>query len=307
MKLYNKSVHSDGLMKKRARYGYIFVLPFLIGFIFFVAKPLVQSIIFSFQDISYTTTGYEAVFAGVKHYENLLFTDPTYRTLVLKSFGTMLLKTPIIIFFSFFMAILLNDKFKGRTVARAILFLPVILSSSTLLGLSVDEILSSSSGGSGIVDAAASEMLSSRMITLMTALNLPSSFTNYLTGAVDGIAEIVMSSGVQILLFLAGLQTITPSQLEAARVEGANAWEIFWKITMPLLSPIILVSTLYTIIDLTAANNNTVISSIASSYNKLKIGEGSAEAWIYLGLVLILIGLVYWVLSKLVFYQSDRD
>lgn len=307
MKLSSKNVYRDNLMKKRARCGYFFVLPFIIGFVLFIAKPMVQSVIFSFQEITYNATGYQAIGVGLKHYKKLIFTDPTYRTLVLKSFGTMIAKTPIIIFFSFFTAILLNDKFKGRTLARAILFLPVILSSSTLLGMSVDEILSSSSGGTGISDAATTAVLSSRMTALMNAFNLPTAFTEYITGAVDGIAEIIMASGVQILLFLAALQTITASQLEAARVEGANAWEIFWKITFPILSPIILVNTLYTIIDLTASNDNNVVSSIVNSYNKLKIGEGSAMAWIYLLLVLLLISLAYGLMSRAVFYQSKRD
>jgi len=125
---------ANGLIEKRARMGYFFVLPFIIGFLAFTVYPLIQSMFFSFQDITYNMDGYHTQPAGIEHYAYLLVKDPSYRLLLLNSLKDMLLNVPLIVFFSFFAANLLNQKFRGRLLARAIFFLPVILASSSVLG-----------------------------------------------------------------------------------------------------------------------------------------------------------------------------
>ena len=228
--------------------GYFFVLPFIIGFLAFTVYPLIQSMFFSFQDITYNMDGYHTQPVGIEHYTYLLVKDPSYRLLLLNSLKDMLLNVPLIVFFSFFAANLLNQKFRGRLLARAIFFLPVILASSSVLGMNVDAIMASASGGTGIGETARETVnLSMQMQTFLKSVNLPGGFTDYVISGVKRITTIISASGVQILLFLAGLQSVTPSQLEAAHMEGANSWEIFWKITVPIVSPILLVSTLYTV------------------------------------------------------------
>lgn len=297
---------ANGLIEKRARMGYFFVLPFIIGFLAFTVYPLIQSMFFSFQDITYNMDGYHTQPAGIEHYTYLLVKDPSYRLLLLNSLKDMLLNVPLIVFFSFFAANLLNQKFRGRLLARAIFFLPVILASSSVLGMNVDAIMASASGGTGIGETARETVnLSMQMQTFLKSVNLPGGFTDYVISGVKRITTIISASGVQILLFLAGLQSVTPSQLEAAHMEGANSWEIFWKITVPIVSPILLVSTLYTVIDSFTANSNPVIQAVQGKYAGLQFGMGSAMSWLYILVVFLIIGLVYGLLSKVVFYQDN--
>ena len=286
--------------------GYFFVLPFIIGFLAFTVYPLIQSMFFSFQDITYNMDGYHTQPVGIEHYTYLLVKDPSYRLLLLNSLKDMLLNVPLIVFFSFFAANLLNQKFRGRLLARAIFFLPVILASSSVLGMNVDAIMASASGGTGIGETAREPVnLSMQMQTFLKSVNLPGGFTDYVISGVKRITTIISASGVQILLFLAGLQSVTPSQLEAAHMEGANSWEIFWKITVPIVSPILLVSTLYTVIDSFTANSNPVIQAVQGKYAGLQFGMGSAMSWLYILVVFLIIGLVYGLLSKVVFYQDN--
>ena len=286
--------------------GYFFVLPFIIGFLAFTVYPLIQSMFFSFQDITYNMDGYHTQPVGIEHYTYLLVKDPSYRLLLLNSLKDMLLNVPLIVFFSFFAANLLNQKFRGRLLARAIFFLPVILASSSVLGMNVDAIMASASGGTGIGETARETVnLSMQMQTFLKYVNLPGGFTDYVISGVKRITTIISASGVQILLFLAGLQSVTPSQLEAAHMEGANSWEIFWKITVPIVSPILLVSTLYTVIDSFTANSNPVIQAVQGKYAGLQFGMGSAMSWLYILVVFLIIGLVYGLLSKVVFYQDN--
>ena len=286
--------------------GDFFVLPFIIGFLAFTVYPLIQSMFFSFQDITYNMDGYHTQPVGIEHYTYLLVKDPSYRLLLLNSLKDMLLNVPLIVFFSFFAANLLNQKFRGRLLARAIFFLPVILASSSVLGMNVDAIMASASGGTGIGETARETVnLSMQMQTFLKSVNLPGGFTDYVISGVKRITTIISASGVQILLFLAGLQSVTPSQLEAAHMEGANSWEIFWKITVPIGSPILLVSTLYTVIDSFTANSNPVIQAVQGKYAGLQFGMGSAMSWLYILVVFLIIGLVYGLLSKVVFYQDN--
>lgn len=297
---------AGGLSGKRARFGYVFVLPFIIGFLAFTVYPLIQSMFFSFQDVTYNMNGYYTTPVGLEHYAYLVVRDPSYRLLLLESLRDMLLNVPLIVFFSFFAANLLNQKFRGRLLARAIFFLPVILASSSVLGMDVDAIMASASGGTGIGETVQeSSDLSAQMQAFLMSINLPGGFAEYVIDGVDRIAAIVSASGVQILLFLAGLQAVTPSQMEAARMEGANSWEIFWKITVPIVSPIVMVSTLYTIIDSFTSDTNAVIEAVQSRYSSLQFGQGSAMSWLYLLVVFLVVALAYGILSKVVFYQDN--
>ena len=286
--------------------GYFFVLPFIIGFLAFTVYPLIQSMFFSFQDITYNMDGYHTQPVGIEHYTYLLVKDPSL--LLLNSLKDMLLNVPLIVFFSFFAANLLNQKFRGRLLARAIFFLPVILASSSVLGMNVDAIMASASGGTGIGETARETVnLSMQMQTFLKSVNLPGGFTDYVISGVKRITTIISASGVQILLFLAGLQSVTPSQLEAAHMEGANSWEIFWKITVPMISPMILVNAVYTVIDAFTSSSNDVMAYINTVYSKAGGNVLSAAmSWMYFLLVIACIGIVVAVLSAFVFYQR-RD
>ena len=119
---------------------------------------------------------------------------------------------------------------------------------------------------------------------------------------IDAIYDIIMASGIQIIVFLTGLQSISPSLYEAADVEGCSAWESFWKITFPMVSPLLLVNCIYTIIDFFMKNDNTVMEHINTVMygTQMDFGAASAESWIYFGVALLFIGISTFIITRAV-------
>ena len=221
----------------------------------------------------------------------------------------MVLKVPLIVIFSFFAATLLNKPFKGRGLARTVFFLPVILTSGVIFAIENSNMLMSMAQESINNPAAqgnsAGAFESLQLQALLSTSNLPPTFVEYLTNAVDQIYDVINASGVQILVFLAGLQSISPSLYEAAHVEGATGWEAFWKITFPMVSPLILVNVVYSIVDSFTKPTNEMMIAIQDTAFKLSYyGYSAAMAWIYFIVVLILLGIVGFIISRYVFYQN---
>lgn len=301
------------LDKKKARAGWVFVLPFVLGFLLIYIPVIWQSISFSFSEINYIQGGgYITEFVGLDNYKNALFTDPDYVTTLTNGLERLILEIPLIIFFSLFVAILLNQKMVGRAAFRAIFFIPVILTTGLIgqldAGKTLEEISSStidtggSSSAASIVDAMDVQNLFQNML-------IGSEITELVTGFVNNIFDIVNRSGVQMLIFLAGLQGISPAVYESCQMEGATSWETFWKITFPMISPMILVNFVYTIIDSFTASSNKVMQYISNVYNTAgNSGQviSSAMSWMYFIIVILVVAIVGLVLSKLVFYQR-RD
>ncbi|HPZ06433.1 MAG TPA: sugar ABC transporter permease, partial [Clostridiales bacterium] len=209
-----------------------------------------------------------------------------------------------IIIFSFFAANLLNQKFKGRSLARAIFFLPVILTSGVMLVIDSGDLLQSSLGMTQ-TDGQEGAFRAVELARLLLRSRLSPTFIDYIISAVDRIYEIVSASGVQILVFLAGLQSISPSLFEASNIEGATGWENFWKITFPMVSPLILVNTVYSIIDSLTNSSNVVMGMIRdTAFASNDYGLSSAMAWLYFLAILVIVGIVVKLVSKVVFYYE---
>ncbi len=309
---YFKRVHGKWrltLMGREALAGLGFALPFLIGFFGLFLPMIVKSVTFSFSNMTVEKTGYvltRAAKNGFEHYIRALTIDPDFNRQLLQAIADMFTKVPLVIIFSFFMANLLNQKFHGRTVARSILFLPVILTSGVVLGLESSDLLVSTLSPAELSGTDFSTFMNVSAL-LIKYTDLPSSAINFLANAVNGIYGIIIASGVQILIFLAGLQSISPSLYEASSMEGATAWENFWKITFPMISPLILVNSVYTIIDSFTSETNEIMKDIkATIFDEVKYGLGSAMAWIYfvcIGVILLIVG---GIISKHVFYNDER-
>lgn len=292
------------LTRKRAAMGYLFVLPFIIGLITFFLVPLVQSFIFSLNKLEVAEGGYRLIPMGFQNYNRALRVHASYVRDLWESVQYMIANVPLIIIFSFFAANLLNQKFKGRSLARAIFFLPVIVTSGVMLVVDSGDLLQSSLGMTQ-TDGTEGAFRAVELARLLLQTRLSERFIDYIIGAVDAIYDIVSASGVQILVFLAGLQSISPSLFEASNIEGATGWENFWKITFPMVSPLILVNTVYTIIDLLTNSSNTVMELIRdTAFASQDYGMSSAMAWIYFAAILLIVGLVMWIVSKLVFYYD---
>ncbi len=296
------------LRGKEAVAGYVFAIPFLVGFFGLFLPMLIKSIQFSFSNMTVEQGGYvltKAANNGLEHYIRALSIDPEFNLNLLGSVKDMAVNVPLIIIFSFFAANLLNMKFRGRGVARSIFFLPVILTSGIVLGIESSDLLQATLGPEGMLSADDANTVFNVAGFLLNYTNLPSGIIMYLSQAVLGIYDIVISSGVQILIFLAGLQGISPSLYEASNMEGATAWENFWKITFPMISPLILVNAIYTIIDSFTSANNELMQEIKNTiFSDVKYGYGSAMAWIYFVVITIIICIVGGIIGKRVFYMD---
>lgn len=288
--------------------GYFFTLPFLIGFFCIFLPMIIKSITFSVSNMTVTDVGYNLTRAGnngLEHYIRALTIDPNFNLNLLSALKDMCVNVPLILIFSFFAANLLNQEFKGRSIARSIFFLPVIMTAGVISSMESSDLLLNSMSSMETMSSDDMSNIMNMMNFLTNYTSLPKGIVTFISSAVTGIYDIVIASGVQILIFLAGLQGISPSLYEASTMEGATGWESFWKITFPMISPLILVNSIYTIIDSFTSANNELMTSIRNViFSDVKYGLGSAMAWIYFITIIIIILAAGGVISKRVFYTD---
>ena len=277
---------------RRARTGYLFILPFIIGFLAFMIRPMILSMRMSLSQVNILTGALTPV--GTGNYSYAFGTDPDFNRLLVDEIGRMAINVIATLVLSFVIAVILNQKFKGRIICRIIFFLPVILSSGVLPGIeSSNDILNLMKSINQSVQESSGVNVSAALEDLLKLSGVGSDIFQVIFKMIDSIYDIVMASGIQIIVFLSGLQSISPSLYEAADVEGCSAWESFWKITFPMVSPLLLVNCIYTIIDFFMKNDNKVIEHINEvMYGvQMDLGVASAESWIYFGVALAFIGI----------------
>ena len=293
------------LNKKKARWGYLFVLPLLFGLIFQFGIPAVRSLWFAFCEVTVKgTEGFTATFDGLQNFYDALLVNTTFREKAVKSLMAVLLNLPLITIFSFFAASLLNQKFKGRWLVRTIFFLPLVLAAPALMNFDAGDALQNMMGSSGNFKASESltglESVNLAKLLISSGV-LPQTIANYLASAADRIYDIIILSGVQILVFLAALQSIPPTMYEVASIEGASPWESYWRITFPMTCPMIMTCMIYTIIDSFTASTNATLEMIENTaFTTFNYGLSSAMSWIYTVLILLLLGLVVLIMRKVV-------
>ena len=293
---------------RNARQGVLFILPVIIGFLVFMVKPLVESLLMSMSNVQIIKgEGYVRTFTGLANYEYALSVDPYFNQRLVEEIGRMGLNAIATLVLSFVIAVILNQEFKGRTLARAIFFMPVILASGVLPGIeSQNEFYNMMQGISEEIANSSGVNLSAALQDLLSVSGIGSGVFDILFTMIDSIYDIVMASGIQIIVFLSGLQAISPSLYEAADIEGCTAWESFWKITFPIVSPLLLVNCIYTIIDFFMKNDNKVMERINEvMYSQFRFGESAAMSWIYFGVALAFIGVSSFIISKGVQYYED--
>lgn len=299
------------LDRRKARSGWIFVLPFVIGFVLIYLPVIFDSVKYSFERISVQTgVGLVTEFVGWQNYREALIDDPKFVQTLVLGIQELLFDIPAIIIFSLFMAVLLNQKMAGRAVFRAIFFIPVILSTGLMESINQQNIIAEIGEDTGSMDAsgesATADLVSAIDIEYLFAnMKVGTEIVDYVVKAINNIYDIVNRSGVQMLIFLAGLQSISPAIYESCQIDGASSWETFWKITFPMISPMILVNGVYTIIDSFTTDSNTVMKFIASEYTKTNGNViSSAMSWVYFLIVMLIVGIVAAIFSTVVFYQK---
>ena len=283
------------MAQKRSWEALLFLIPWLIGLCLFFIWPIIVSVRLSFSDIV-KFKGFVMEWVGLKNYEYIFFYDINFVPMFVKTVSDTLLNTPICIVFSLVIAILLNRQMVGRGFFRAAFFIPVLLGSGyvmrQMLGMGADGMTLTT----GIV------------VPELIADLLGHSLTDFLQTVLDRITVVLWKSGVQIVLFLAGLQGISTSLYEAARVDGATEWEMFWKITLPLISPVILMNLVYTIVAFFTDSTNPLVDYIFDqSFTRMEFGYSAAMGWAYFAFTFVLSMLVLGVAGRLVFNQGGKE
>lgn len=295
---------------RRGLYGLAFVSPFLIGFIFIFIQLVTGAIQFSLSDSEMGAGGLVHTYVGFKHFRYAFFTDPDFVSQLIRAVVDTLTEIPVLLIFSLFVATLLNQKMPGRAFFRAVFFLPVVLMTGVVAKADYDiNVMLSRT----IVAVAENEQVfrqgnvfdSLNVLAYLDNAGFGTEIVDFIAGLISGIFQIVSRSGVQILVFLASLQSISPAIYESAQIEGASGWETYWKITIPMLSPYILANGVYTLIASFTNPYNPVMNRISEVGNDAsRFGLASAMTWTYVTIIIVVLGILCAMFYRFVFYQG---
>lgn len=285
--------------KRKALVGVGFCVPWILGFALLFLGPLAESIYYAFQNLKITPGGFEISFVGWENFSRAIFSDSEFLQAFFATMKDMAYQVPTILVYSLFVALLLNQEFRGRMLMRGIFFLPVIIASGVILEILQADVmsdiaLSGEKSGSMFQVQALSGML--------TEMGLNSEIISMISTTANSIFELSWRSGVQILLFIAGLQTIPPHLYEAAKIDGCTAWEKFWKITFPLLTPVMMISLVYTITDHFTSATNSAMRIILEYSSNFELAYSSALSWMYFVVILFVLGVLFALLGRKIVY-----
>lgn len=280
---------------KKRRVGWIFILPWAVGSLLFFLIPLVQSAMYAFSKLQISGGSYSLSWVGFSNFIKAFTLDSEFVRKVTEAMGNMLYQTPLIVLFSLFIAIVLNQKFLGRTFVRGVFFLPVIIANGVIITIINGDIMSQAI----MAGSSSSQLFQAELLgDLLFESGLNQDFVNAVTGVVDNMFSLIWKFGVQVLIFLAGLQSIDPALYEASRIDGATGWESFWKITFPLLMPMVLLNLIFTIVDSFTDYSNEVMAYINGKQVTMELEYSAALSWIYFLFVMLVIGLVYLLINR---------
>lgn len=279
--------------------GIVFCLPLIVGLVLIFFPIFISGIYYSFNEISIENK-LNLNFVGLYNYYYALRVSPDFLNFLIDDIKSLIISIPVIMIFSLFIAVLFNLNIKGRGIFRTIFFLPVIVGTGMLSELDASNVLMTALNT--LSDENTSELVASLGDTtkLLQVFNLDPDIISFLSSLTSDVLNIVNRSGVQILIFLAGIQSISPSIYEAAYVEGASSWEVFWKITLPMLSPMMIVNVIYTFVESITRSNTKMLGYLNKvSFGSGMYGEAAAMAWIHFLSILILLSVVSFIFVKI--------
>lgn len=298
-----KKIHMS-YEKKKGLYGYGFIALWFVGALMFFIIPVLKSLYYSFNDVT-PETGYLAKsWVGLANYKRAFMTDPTFRQYLVESLKDMAFNLPVIIIFSMFVAIIVNQKFRGRTFARAVFFLPVIIATGPVYAIITGNLDTSGNSDAQQFSTMFETDMVDQLLEFVGIYGFGSTFTDMISELTSDILNLVWKCGIQIIIFLSALQGIPTSAKEAAAIEGATSWEFFWKITLPYVSPMILVNIVYTVIDAFTDPTNEVMTRVLEVQSDWKYGYSASMAWSYFGIILLALGIIFAIMNRLVWYDD---
>ena len=297
------------LTQKRTINGYLFIMPWLVGFIVFYVRSLFMTVQFSLSELSMDMVngGYQLEFVGLENYIYAFRVHGSFKQILTTSVMDMLIDVPLIIFFSLLMALMLNKEFKGRTFVRAIFFLPVILNAEAIVQ-AVETAAMMVAGGvtsssAEMAEASSGGMSMAYYVDLFGNLMIPNRLLEYIVGAVARISGIISASGVQIVIFIAALQSIPGSLYEVAQMEGATAYETFWKVTFPMVMPHIVTNVVYTVVD-SFVSSEVVNLAYRTAFTDINYGLSSAFSLVSTVVTCVILVVVCGFIQKKAFYYN---
>lgn len=303
--------------RKKGLYGYGFIALWALGTIYMFIIPLFQSLWFSLCKTELVGDAATALSYGMSgpgvytewnnfaNYNEALVTNAKFLKALTESLSGMAPQALMVLIFSLFIAVLLSQKFKGRTLSRAIFFLPVLIATGPVIAVIKGDILSNGVADASQFSSLFQTNLVDDLLSFLGIYNINQQFTETITSLTSDIFNLVWNAGIQILIFLAALQQIPTSAKEAASMEGATGWEFFWKITFPTISPMILANLIYTIIDTFVDSENPVMKMVIEQSRGLNYGLSATFAWVYFAIVAVVLAIVVAIVSKFVFYEVD--
>jgi len=290
------------LAHRRALQGLMFITPWLMGFALFIADPFIRSFQLTFHKVE-MMDGFSLAWVGYANYVEAFTIDIDFVPQLLRVLRNMVVELPVIMVFALVVAYLTNQKIRGRTLFRAVFFLPVVIAS----GLVIQQF--NSQGVGTIIDQSATSGMTGIDLTDLLYQYLPEFMATSVAQVINRLQLVLWRSGIQILLFLAGLQGISTTLYEAAKVDGATEWELFWKVTLPNLSPVILVNAIYTVVDSFTDALNPMLNLIRNRAfsGQFRLGYAAALGWVYFAVIFLIILLIWGTSKKWVFYGGERN
>ena len=291
--------------QRTALNGHLYVLPFYIGFIFFFLTPIIKSISYVFCNVSFDVTGVLTEFTGLENLKYIFNKDLDFKGNLVTSVTALLWKTPVILILSLLLTMIANINMPGKGVIRSVFFLPAILSSGVVLDtIREDDIAGLMMRGS-VVSANGSVVSSNSLANMLEQAGLSISIVNLFINISNNIFDLLFNCGIPMLIFLSGLQGISPSLYEASSVEGATAWDNFWKITLPMIMPVALINLVYIIVDNFASSSNLVMQQVLASVELLKLGEASAMVWVFCVIIAVIFAVFFAVANKFKIFEAN--
>lgn len=302
--------------RKKHLYGYGFIALWLVGTVWLFITPVIKSLQYSLTDamiydkadalaMGYTVPGIHGPWNNFANYVQAFAGDPTFPQALVESIGEIIPQAFVIMIFSLFIAIILNQKFRGRTLARAIFFLPVLIATGPIISVINGDMASQGISGAAQFSTLFKTDLVGDLLEFVGIYNINPDFTNFIEEITSNVLNLVWNSGIQILIFLSALQNIPPSAKEAANMEGATSWEFFWKITFPMISPMILANLVYTVIDAFVSTDNDVMQYVLTMQRYGEYGFSAAMAWIYFAVIGGILGIIVLIVNRFVFYENE--
>lgn len=298
-----KGNKGGGLEKQKSRWAWLFIAPWIVGITVFFAVPMAQSVIYSFCNLTVSGNGFKTDFTGLSNYSYLFTKDTFFLQYLTGSVASVFPRVVMITAFSLLIAVVLKERFIGRSLARTVFFFPVIIASGVIISILQDKVMMS---GSGVTDMSPGYMFKAPdLVAVFSELGLPEAVTKSITNIINSMFDLTWQSGVQILLLLSAINNIPSSFYEAAVMDGATAWEKFWKITFPTVTPTLLVSVIYTVIDGFTDYDNKVMQLLRSYYTNNNYTYSATIGVIYFFCILLIIGLIQLVSKRFVVYSGN--